>query len=83
MSKEFIPHACKSFTREANEVNARIASSGLGLSLVQNLVTLMRGTVEIQSENGKGTIVRASQPHRFANKDDVISETTLIDAKKF
>ena len=83
MSEEFIPHACKSFTREANEVNARIASSGLGLSLVQNLVTLMRGTVEIQSEKGKGTIVRASQPHRFANKDDVISETTLIDAKKF
>ena len=83
MSKEFIPHACKSFTREANEVNARIASSGLGLSLVQNLVTLMRGTVEIQSEKGKGTIVRASQPHRFANKEDVINETTLMGAKKF
>ena len=83
MSEEFIPYACKSFTREANEVNARIASSGLGLSLVQNLVTLMHGTVEIQSEKGKGTIVKASQPHRFANKEDVISETTLMGAKKF
>ena len=83
MSKEFIPYACKSFSREANEVNARIASSGLGLSLVQNLLTLMHGTIEIQSEKGKGTIVRTTQLHRLAKKDDVISETTLMDAKKF
>ena len=83
MSEEFIPYACKSFTREANEVNARIASSGLGLSLVQNLQTLMGGTVEIQSTKGKGTLVHTSQPHRFANKDDVVNETTLMEARKF
>ena len=83
MSKEFIPYACKNFTREANEVNARIASSGLGLSLVQNLQNLMGGSIEIQSEKGKGTIVRTTQKHRLAKKDDVISETTLMEAKKF
>ena len=83
MSEEFIPHACKNFTREANEVNARIASSGLGLSLVQNLVTLMHGTVEIQSTKGKGTIVHTSQPHRLAKKEDVVNEANLMGADKF
>ena len=83
MSEEFIPYACKSFTREANEVNARVASSGLGLSLVQNLMTLMHGTIEIQSSKDKGTLVHISQPHRLANKEDVVNETTLMDAKKF
>ena len=83
MSEEFIPYACKSFTREANEVNARIASSGLGLSLVQNLMLLMHGTIEIQSTKDKGTLVHISQPHRFANKEDVVNETTLMEAKKF
>jgi signal transduction histidine kinase len=83
MSEEFIPYACKSFTREANEVNARIASSGLGLSLVQNLMLLMHGTIEIQSTKNKGTLVHISQPHRLAKQEDVANETTLMEAKKF
>lgn len=83
MSEEFIPHACKSFTREANEVNAKIASSGLGLALVENLVTLMHGSVEIQSTKGKGTLVHTSQPHRLAKKEDVLNEAILMEAKKF
>lgn len=83
MEEEFIPYACKSFTREANEVNAKIASSGLGLAVVQNLMTLMKGEIEIQSTKGKGTLVHTSQPHRLANKEDVLNETMLIEAKKF
>ncbi len=83
MDEEFIPYACKSFTREANEVNAKIASSGLGLALVQNLMSLMKGEIEIQSKKGKGTLVHTSQPHRLANREDVLNETTLMEAKKF
>ena len=78
MEEEFIPYACKSFTRDA-----KIASSGLGLAVVQNLMTLMKGEIEIQSTKGKGTLVHTSQPHRLANKEDVLNETMLIEAKKF
>ncbi|MBP5519644.1 MAG: EAL domain-containing protein [Treponema sp.] len=83
MSKEFIPHACKTFTREANEINAKIASSGLGLNLVNRLMELMGGTIEITSQKGKGTKVCTKQPHRYANPEDVIKKAVLSSAQKF
>ncbi|MBO4732580.1 MAG: EAL domain-containing protein [Spirochaetaceae bacterium] len=77
ISKEFLPHIYENFAREENEVNAEIPSSGLGLNLVKALISLMNGTIEIKSEKGKGTTVRTSQPHRYANKNDIKNDTTL------
>lgn len=77
VSPEFIPYICKSFAREDNEVNAEVPSAGLGLSIAKTLLYLMQGTISIKSELGKGTTVITSQPHRFANKDDVDKVTSL------
>ena len=79
ISKEFLPYICKSFSREDNPINADIAGSGLGLNIAKALLTVMRGTIEFESEEGKGTTVRTSQPHRYAKKKDVIKSTLLVD----
>ena len=79
ISPEFLPYICKSFAREDNEVNAAIPSAGLGLCISKNLLELMGGTIEIKSELGKGTTVIATQPHRYAKKEDVEKATTLAN----
>ena len=83
ISKEFLPYICKSFAREDNLINNTIPSAGLGLSITKALLSLMNGTIEIQSECGKGTTVVTSQPHRYAKKEDVEKSTTLANNVRF
>lgn len=56
MSKEFIRHAFEPFVQEREDDGN--SGVGLGLSIVQNLVSLMGGTVHIDSEPGRGTAVQ-------------------------
>ncbi len=77
ISKEFMPYICKPFAREDNRINRAHPSSGLGLHLAKSLLVLMNGSIEINSEPGKGCTVKTCQPHRFAKKEDVQQETTL------
>ncbi len=55
MSKEFQKRAFEQFERERTSTESKIAGSGLGLSIIKLLVDLMGGSVEIESELGKGT----------------------------
>lgn len=55
MSKEFLPHLFDSFTRERDTTTAKVAGTGLGMAIVKSLVDLMGGTIDVESELGKGT----------------------------
>ena len=55
MSSAFLPKAFEPFSQERQEATKNIGGSGLGLSIVKKLVELMGGTIEVQSELGKGT----------------------------
>ena len=79
ISQEFLPYICNSFSREDNEINNEIQSSGIGLNISKALLELMDGTIEIKSELGKGTTVITKQPHRYAKKTDIEKASTLID----
>ena len=83
ISKEFLPYICKSFAREDNEINAEIQSSGLGLAISKNLLEAMGGTIEIKSEQGKGTTVITRQPHLYAKKEDLENASTLAGNVRF
>ena len=56
MDKEFLPRIFDSFERERSSTEAGIQGSGLGLSIVKNLVTMMGGTVDVRSAPGEGTV---------------------------
>lgn len=56
MSREFIAlHLYKPYSQEKNAVTGQYAGSGLGLAITKNLVTLMGGKIEVESELGVGT----------------------------
>ncbi|MBD5136761.1 MAG: response regulator [Lachnospiraceae bacterium] len=55
MSKEFVSHIFEPFERERNSTISRIQGTGLGMSITKNIVDMMNGTVEVESEQGVGT----------------------------
>lgn len=57
-----LPFIFEKFFRGDQSRQADEESTGLGLSIVKNLVHLSGGTIEADSEPGKGTIVRFSLP---------------------
>ncbi|MBO4866680.1 MAG: response regulator [Ruminococcus sp.] len=55
MSEEFTKNMFKPFTQERTAATAEIQGSGLGLSIVKNLVDMMGGDIRVRSQVGVGT----------------------------
>ena len=63
ISKQVSEHLFENFVRSSDHQNSNKSGMGLGLSITKKLVDLMDGSIECESEEGKGTtfIVRISQ----------------------
>ena len=55
MSREFIEHIFEPFERESTTVQSGIEGTGLGMAITKNIVEMMGGTIQVNSEKGKGT----------------------------
>ena len=67
MSEEYLPHLFDSFTREHNTTTGRVAGTGLGMPIVKKLVDMMGGSIEVESELGKGSRFTVILKHRIAD----------------
>jgi len=70
MSKDFQETIFDAFTRERNTTQSKIIGTGLGMSVVKKLVDLMGGTIEVESEAGKGTTFIVTISHRIADNPE-------------
>ena len=70
MSQDYLPHIFDEFSREHTSTETRVAGTGLGLPIVKSLVDRMGGTIEVESEEGKGTrfIMKFSFPVSLENQ---------------
>lgn len=71
ISKEFLPHVFEEFSRERNSTESKISGTGLGMPIVKRLLDMMDGTINIQSEVGKGTKVTIKLPLRLATEQEI------------
>lgn len=55
MSEDFLQKVFEPFERENDVVARRIQGTGLGMTIVKNIVDLMHGKIDVESEKGKGT----------------------------
>ena len=60
MSEEFLPHIFDTFAQEDATATNKYGSSGLGLAITKNIVEMMNGTIDVNSEKGKGTTFKVS-----------------------
>lgn len=70
MSQDYLPHIFEEFSREHTSTETRVAGTGLGIPIVKSLVDRMGGTIEVESEEGKGTrfIMKFSFPVSLENQ---------------
>ena len=68
MSRDYLTKIFEAFTREKNTTKSKIAGTGLGMSIVKNYVDLLGGTIDVESELGKGSTFTVTLKHRIADE---------------
>ena len=68
MSEDFLTEIFEAFTREQNTTKSKIAGTGLGMSIVKKYVDLLGGTIEVESEPGKGSTFTVTLKHKIADE---------------
>ncbi|MDO4486799.1 MAG: response regulator [Bacillota bacterium] len=55
MSQEFVEKIFEPFERESTSTVSKIQGTGLGMAISKNIIDMMGGTIEVVTEQGKGT----------------------------
>lgn len=55
------------FIRADHEKNQTIAGTGIGLAIVSNLISMMGGTISVESEYGKGSCFKVEIPQKVVS----------------
>ncbi len=80
IKEEDINKIFESFTQVDSTRNREITGTGLGLAITKNLVEMMHGHIEVESEFGKGTTFRLSIPQ--GRVDDTVHDGTMYEDKQ-
>lgn len=67
MSREFQEKMFEPFSREGQAANGRFDGVGLGLAIVKKLVDGQNGTIDVQSEKGKGTRFEITLLYKYSS----------------
>lgn len=68
MSQDYLTRIFEAFTREKNTTRSKIAGTGLGMSIVKRYVDLLGGTIQVESELGKGSTFTVTLKHKIADE---------------
>ena len=68
MSRDYLTKIFDAFTRERNTTKSKITGSGLGMSIVKKYVDLLGGTIDVESELGKGSTFTVTLKYRIADE---------------
>ncbi|MGN1414001.1 MAG: response regulator [Anaerovoracaceae bacterium] len=83
MSKEFAERIFEPFERERTSTVSRIQGTGLGMAISKNIIDMMGGTIEVNTEKDKGTefIIRLELRLQSERRDvEQIKELTGMKA---
>lgn len=80
ISKEFMKNGLfTAYSQEHNMMAKKYAGSGLGLAITKNLVELMGGRIEVESELGEGTVFTVYLNVEIVDKE--VAEQSLYQEK--
>lgn len=72
IDEDFLPNLFDAFKQESEGLQREHDGTGLGLSITKELVELMDGEIEVESEKGEGTIFTVRFPYRLEKKTDFV-----------
>ena len=83
MSQEFLNHIFDPFSQERSDARSVYNGTGLGMAIVKGLVDEMKGTIQVTSEEGKGSTFIIALPFEISEevpeteKQDVSGGNTI------
>jgi signal transduction histidine kinase/CheY-like chemotaxis protein len=83
LSPESVKKLGQAYTRFNANANANIEGTGLGMNITRKLIDKMGGTLEVQSELGKGSTFTVILPQEFSENTVVIGEETAEKLHSF
>lgn len=78
MTKEFVEHIYEDYVRAEDSRVSKTQGTGLGMSVVKGFTDLMKGTLQIEIEPGKGSVFTVEIPFEAASEEE--RETVLHPA---
>lgn len=85
MSPEFLERIFVPFERVNNSTTQKIEGTGLGMSIVKNLIDRMGGRIQVESTEGEGSRFRVEIPMRAAVRDrrklEILAGNTVLIAE--
>ena len=69
IAKDKLSSIFDKFTQAEDSIERRFGGTGLGLSITKHLVELMKGTITVESQLGKGSTFTVTIPFEVANID--------------
>lgn len=83
MTEEFLQHIYDPFERADDVRTSKIQGTGLGLTISRNIIQMMGGDIQIESEPGIGTTVTVTVPLKYqvpgvVNREDLVGRTVLV-----
>ena len=82
MSTEFVKKIFSPFERERTSTVSRTQGTGLGMAITKNIVDMMGGTIEVQTEQGKGTEFIVRLPFRIHFKQHHTEKIAELEGLK-
>ncbi len=74
ISKQYINTIFESFTQAGSDTARKYGGTGLGLTISKQLVDLMQGRIQVDSEVGSGTTFSVLIPFEVAKEQSTLSE---------
>ena len=82
MSQEFVQKLFSPFERERTSTVSKTQGTGLGMAITKNIVNMMGGTIEVQTEQGKGTEFIVRLPFRIQPEHQRIEKIVELEGLK-
>ncbi|WP_139925275.1 response regulator [Hymenobacter sp. DG01] len=76
---EFLAHIFQEFSQEDASVTRKFGGTGLGLPICRNLVKLMGGDVQLESEKHRGTVTQFTLRLPIGTEQDLLPQVVLTE----
>lgn len=79
MSEEFVEHLFEPFARATDSRVEKIQGTGLGMAITKNMVRMMNGDINVESQLDKGTKITVNIILRLQDADEAIPYEEFAD----